>query len=152
MRSFWFDFGDGLFVERTSAGVVLPGDYSGIPGDRAISVKVVNLASNQVVATGTAPFSVLRAAPAFNVEAESALGGDALILDVETVLPVPDAPSLWTFDWGDGTSTALDRLEQKVCVSHLYSSSDKKRTVSLTVTFGDGEEYKVSFDARYLLR
>lgn len=150
LYSFWFDFGDGLFDERGNASVVLPSDYSGLPGDRAISVKVVNLASNQVVATGTAPFSVLRAAPSFNVDAESALGGDALVLDVETVLPVPDAPSRWTFDWGDGTSTAFDRLEQKICVSHLYASSYKKRTVSLTVTLGDGEEYKVSFDARYL--
>ncbi|MBP5622810.1 MAG: hypothetical protein J6X44_12430, partial [Thermoguttaceae bacterium] len=148
--SFWFDFGDGNFVERANRGVVSSTEFSNMPGERAISVKVVNLSTKSVVAKGEAPFAVVRATPSFNVEATSAFDGDALILDVEAVFPIPAAISRWVFDWGDGKKSEFDQIGLRLCVSHCYSANHKERSVSLDVELDDRETYSVSFDTRLL--
>ena len=150
MYSFWFDYGDGVFIERENPTVVFPDDYSNAPGDRTISVKAVNLATKTVVAAGSVPFTVVRATPSFYVEAKSALDANAVILNVEAIFPVPTAVSRWVFDWGDGTTTELDRLGLTACVAHCYASSHKSRTVSLSVVLDDGKGISVSFDVRTL--
>ena len=157
MYSFWFDYGDGVFVERENPTVVFPDDYSNAPGDRTISVKAVNLATKTVVAAGSVPFTVVRATPSFYVEAESAQGvadgsseSSLKRIGDEFAIPVPTAVSRWVFDWGDGTTTELDRLGLTACVAHCYASSHKSRTVSLSVVLDDGKGISVSFDVRTL--
>ncbi len=150
MYSFWFDFGDGSFVERVNRGVVSANEFSNIPGERAVSVKVVNLATKSVVARGDAPFTVIRVMPAFNVEAKSAFGGDAVFMSVEAVFPIPTPVYRWVFNWGDGEKTEIDRLGTSLWVSHWYSSDHKERTITLDVEFADGETYSVCFDTRLL--
>ncbi|MBR4751151.1 MAG: fibronectin type III domain-containing protein [Thermoguttaceae bacterium] len=148
--SFWFDFGDGSFVERANRGVVSSTEFSNMPGERAISVKVVNLATKSVVATGSRPFAVFGATPSFYVAAESAFDGDAVILDVEAIFPVPASVSRWSFDWGDGEKSEFDRLGLSLCVSHCYAANHKERSITLDVELEGGETYSVSFDTRLL--
>ncbi len=146
IHAFWFDFGDGVYVERESCCVVSPRDYSNVPGDRTISVKVVNLATKKVVAQGSVPLSVIQAPPSFYVKSKSALDGDALILNVEAIFTSPTAAGRWIFDWGDGTKTELDRLCLSVCVAHCYASNHKERVVSLSVGLDEGKTLDVVFD------
>ncbi|MBP5620853.1 MAG: hypothetical protein J6X44_02430 [Thermoguttaceae bacterium] len=152
MYAFWFDFGDGVFVEHDNPGVVLSGEYPNEPGSRTISVQVVNLATKRVVGAGSAPLTVVRATPSFQVDANSAFDGDALILNVEAIFTVPNAVNRWVFDWGDGTRTELDKLGLTACVVHCYAPGHKARNVTLSVAIeGDGG-FSVSFDARLLRR
>ena len=148
--SFWFDFGDGCFVERANRGVVSSTEFSNMPGERAISVKVVNLATKSIVARGARPFAVFGVTPSFYVAAESAFDGNAVILDVEAIFPVSTAISRWRFDWGDGEKSEFERLGLSLCVSHCYAASHKERSITLDVELDGGETYSVSFDTRLL--
>ncbi|MBR4752424.1 MAG: hypothetical protein IK077_11750 [Thermoguttaceae bacterium] len=148
-HAFWFDFGDGTYVERANSGVVMPGDYPNAAGNTTISVKVVDLTIKKIVAKGTASLNIVQATPAFYIEPESALNGDALILSVEAFLPVPTAISKWTFDWGYGEKTVLEHLSLKANASHYYAPSQKLRVVTLSVTLDD-VDFSVTFDAETL--
>ena len=150
-HAFWFDFGDGTYVERANSGVVMPNDYPSAAGNATISVKVVDLTIKKIVAKGTASLNIVQATPSFYIEPESAFDGDALILSVEAFFPVPTAVSKWTFDWGDGEKTVLEQLSLKANASHYYAPNHKLRVVTLSVAFDDAD-FSVTFDAETLRR
>ena len=135
-----WSYGDGVFVEGDRSGWIPSELCSRISGERSISVQVVDLDANRVVAKGEVALTVEKVAPTLDVRSEVLLDGAAIRLTASARSTAGAGPiQRWEIAWSDGATETIESLGDSATFSRFYASGVPTSGALATITLIDAE-------------
>ncbi|MDO5566549.1 MAG: hypothetical protein Q4G59_07825, partial [Planctomycetia bacterium] len=140
--TWWWDYGNGYFVQGARDSWITNGQYISTPGEEySLRLKVVNRQSQAVVQRAAVSLTVTQVAPTIEVGMIPMLSGQMLKLNLHYSHPAVSTVSEWIVDWGQssspsGSSTStLQILSNRVSLTHYYAAQG---TYAIRVRVPDG--------------
>jgi len=144
--SYWWDYGDGRFVEGKSSDWVFPPTNVG-PDVSIVALKIVDNATQTVVAKGSAALETILTAPTIACNIRESANDSLLILSFAAQGNGNRTIKEWKISWGDGTTSTFNVLGTELTVGKRYATSTETKTyqVSLTIEEAGSQNAKTTY-------
>ena len=132
--SYWYDFGNGRYVEGDAELWFSPINYGLTAGTYSLAVKTVNLDTQAVVGSGTASLAVKETGPCLRSDLTLLNDGASVRLDVMAATAAGNPICRWKIAWGDGKTDTVEELGFALVAAHYYEPQATAKSYSILIT------------------